>query len=138
MRYTDLLLLQTNTLQSAKEGESLEASAGSVDDALSFPKVHPSSKLRIRERLRRWEAENVTDVPSAPIDQDHGKPGHITNLYTRPMEGDLIREVEDGQQLEDSPQPLFERDDLVEFGSERSFLLRGDLVEIRFVMGSAY
>lgn len=72
------------------------------------------------------------------FDQDDAKHGQVTNLYTRPVEGDLIREIDDGQQLEDPPLPLFEGDDLVGFGSDRSFLLRGDLVELRFVIDFAY
>lgn len=118
-----------------QEGENFETSAGSKNNALPFPKIL-QPKLPIRERLRRWEAKNVSEVPvpGASFDQDHAKHGEVINLYTRPVEGDLIREVDDGQQAEDPPLPLFEGDDLVGFGSERSFLLRGDLVELRFVM----
>ncbi|OBT59470.1 hypothetical protein VE04_00279 [Pseudogymnoascus sp. 24MN13] len=133
--------LQTNSspkatsqsTQLAQEGGNLEASAVSVDNALPFPKVPQPPKLPIRERLRRWEAENISEVPvlNVSFDQDHAKHGEVTNLYTRPVEGDQIREVDDGQQLEDPPLPLFEGGDLVGFGSERSFLLRGDLVELR-------
>lgn len=72
------------------------------------------------------------------FDQDNAKHGQVANLYTRPVEGDLLREIDDGQQLEDPPLPLFEGDDLVGFGSDRSFLLRGDLVELRFVIKFAY
>lgn len=124
----------------AQEGGNLEASAASVDNALPFPKVPQPPKLPIRERLRRWEAENISEVPvlNVSFDQDHAKHGEVTNLYTRPVEGDQIREVDDGQQLEDPPLPLFEGGDLVGFGSERSFLLRGDLVELRSVTDFAY
>ncbi|KFZ18490.1 hypothetical protein V502_04084 [Pseudogymnoascus sp. VKM F-4520 (FW-2644)] len=133
--------LQTNSstkatsqnTQLAQEEGNLEASAGSVDNALPFPKVPQPPEIPIRERLRRWEAENISEVlaPDVSFDQDHAKHGQVNNLYTRPIEGDRIREIDDGQQLEDPPQPLFEGGDLVGFGSERSFLLRGDLVELR-------
>ncbi|OBT67593.1 hypothetical protein VE03_03744 [Pseudogymnoascus sp. 23342-1-I1] len=121
----------SQSTQLAQEGENFEA--GSVDNALPFPQVPQPPKLPIRERLRRWEAEHISEVPvpNVSFDQDNAKHGQVTNLYTRPVEGDLIREVDDGQQLEDPPLPLFEGDDLVGFGSDRSFLLRGDLVELR-------
>lgn len=124
----------------AQEEGNPEASSGSVDNALPFPKVPQPPEIPIRERLRRWEAENISEAlaPSVSFDQDHAKHGQVNNLYTRPIEGDRIREIDDGQQLEDPPLPLFEGGDLVGFGSERSFLLRGDLVELRFVMDSAY
>lgn len=60
--------------------------------------------------------------------------GSVSNSVTRPNEGDELRELDDYNLAEGSPLPLFEADDLVGFGSERSFLLRGDLVELRFVL----
>lgn len=98
---------------------------------MPFPES-PKVPQPIRERLRRWEAENASVVaPEVSFDNDDAEHGQVVNLYTRPVEGDRIRENGDGQQPEDPPLPLFEGDDLVGFGSERSFLLRGDLVELR-------
>ncbi|KFX90272.1 hypothetical protein V490_06528 [Pseudogymnoascus sp. VKM F-3557] len=132
--------LQTNastegtsqSTQSAQEDKNPEASAGGAENTWPFPKTPQPPRVPIRERLRLWEAENASsEAPIVSFDHDHATHGQVSNLYTRPVEGDRIREIDDGQQPEDPPLPLFEGDDLVGFGSQRSFLLRGDLVELR-------
>lgn len=87
--------------------------------------------------MRRWQAENLAEATNVIHEQDYGKNGHVSNSLTRPIEGDEIREIDDGHLPEEPPHALFEADDLASFGSERSFLMRGDLVELRSVLGYA-
>lgn len=76
-------------------------------------------------------------MQSVLISQDYAESGQVANVFTRPFEGDEIRESDEEDQLDELPFPLFEADDLVSFGSQRSHLVRGDLVELRLVMDCA-
>jgi hypothetical protein len=82
----------------------------------------------IRERLLLWQAAHP-ETERIVAEDDFGTPGHIRNALTRPEGGDTFDDAEDI--FEGPSLPLFEKDDLVDFGTERSFLLRGDLVELR-------
>lgn len=114
-----------------------ESSLNSVESASTIPKDSELSKLPIRERLRRWEAEHLAGVQSISLDPDHAGSGQVSNALTRPFEGDEIQESDMGDQLDELPFPLFEADDLVGFGNQRSHLVPGDLVELRLVMDHA-
>ncbi|KAI9736932.1 MAG: hypothetical protein M1818_005983 [Claussenomyces sp. TS43310] len=84
----------------------------------------------IRERLRRWEIENV-DRSLPTIEQvDVSKKGGVSNSYSRITTSETIVEVAEEFDTEGFA-PLFEKGELVDFGDQRSFLVRGDMVELR-------
>lgn len=105
--------------------------------------IHPSdatnstrpSRLTIRESLRVWEAENSDSKAHDVLKNEFTKAiqeGQVSNALTRPMDADAF-DCFDGEDISFGNQPLFEIGDLLDFGDQRSFFLRGDLVELRFV-----
>lgn len=89
-------------------------------------------KENIRQRLRRWETENVdTSLPSvAP--SNLSKIGSISNA-AKYMADDHVAfpETNDNTTYEDIDL-IFEKGELVDFGEQRRYLLPGDMVELRY------
>jgi len=66
----------------------------------------------------------------APEPKDRPKKGDVSNNNTRPQPGDFrVEEDDDADELD----LIFDRGDLVDVGSRRTFLLAGDLVELLYV-----
>ena len=61
--------------------------------------------------------------------------GVTQNTLTRPQHGDLQVASDDADTLDDDvPSLVFDRDDFVDVGNKRAFLLTGDLVELMYVL----
>lgn len=58
----------------------------------------------------------------------------MSNNNTRPQPGDFRVEEDDDPDELDMPDLIFDRGDLVDVGSRRTFLLAGDLVELLYVL----
>lgn len=87
----------------------------------------------IRERLRLWEEANgVQALQSVVIDMP--VKGTIKNpLLADAFDGRILDKHEDlGNDDIDSQSPFFEAGELVDFGDTRPFLLKGDMVDLRY------
>jgi hypothetical protein len=96
------------------------------------PSEIPSTSPSLRDRLRQWELEHAANYVMSPEPKlDRLKKGDVVNDTTRPQVGRF--EVEgDENDFEDPsvPAPIFDRGEMVDVGSKRTFLLPGDLVEL--------
>lgn len=91
--------------------------AGSKDDFVP----------KIRQQLRRWEAENEVPAPRG-LATDYGGPGKARNVLTRPRHLDELRLDEgDGADLE---QPLPDSDSFLDLLPPPSDFKAGDLIEL--------
>ncbi len=93
------------------------------------------TQLPIRDRLRTWERnENPGVTEDIPIEAaPHGQ-AHTTGMKIETGAARFVSPTEELAEAEggaDVPYPAFENGELVDFGSQRSFLLPGDLVELR-------
>jgi hypothetical protein len=126
-------------VQSRYEG-GIEPSPISVENLPQLSDNSASSEvsqLSIRDRLRLWEAENVARGGNAFVVHERGDlapDGTFGNAGMRILDSQHYRTEEETLELAQSSLPLFETEDLVGFGNERSFLLQGDLVELRLVL----
>jgi len=85
----------------------------------------------IRKRLRQWEIENAgLYIPLEMIYENKGVLGGVMNSSTGQSGMDLETSDDERIDLEDNAS-VFEQDDLVDVGAKRTFLLPGDLVELR-------
>lgn len=100
-----------------------------------FPPFESQAKISdIRQRLRKWELENASAFVPILEPVDHSKPGVIRNTLTRPQDGEYRVAPDDADALgEGMPLLIFDRDELVDVGNKRAFLLTGDLVELMYV-----
>lgn len=85
--------------------------------------------LRIRDRLRQWEAENLAAEDPRVILSDAGEAGRTLNLLTR------ARNPSQAMQLEDEPnaafeQPFLDSDGMLDYLPGPTDFLPGDLVEL--------
>lgn len=91
----------------------------------------------IRDRLRLWEAENLARGRNAFVIHERGDlapDGTFGNAGMRILDSQHYRTEDETLEQAQSSLPLFETEDLVGFGNERSFLLQGDLVELRLAL----
>jgi len=77
-----------------------------------------------------WESEN-SKPNYLPTINDYARPGATENYVTRPPDGDKFVSPDEGTISSDLP--IFDRDELLDVGDRRGFLLPGDLVEIAYV-----
>jgi hypothetical protein len=89
--------------------------------------VSKAEKLNMRERLRLWKPSNLSNDLQF---------SEMNNLRDRRIYDQLRpstdSEVLDNQPIDrDSTQAIYGKGELVDFGGSRTFLLRGDLVELR-------
>jgi hypothetical protein len=95
------------------------------------PSALSPSKPNIRERLRLWEEENkISSVPFQDPFTPKFRPGEVVNSSFR-GNAEFILEpdaVDTGDT--DRLGPVFDKNELVDVGSSRTFLLPGDLVEL--------
>lgn len=87
----------------------------SLEEDPNAPKFVP-----IRERLRKWEAENPNEVQAMLV--DFAQVGDLSNSYTRPQNVTMAQI--------DHATPLFEGDELSDLRSDSATLKPGDLVEM--------
>jgi hypothetical protein len=137
---TVFLLLLLLSLDRAKLSSQHTASLEKVESKyLLSDEARPFEtsplQLSFRERLRKWEAENAASyvLPRANA-ADSIRPGDVVNNLTRPQGGEF-QVAPDEVQTEDGSgrAPVFDRDELVDVGNNRTFLLPGDLVELMYV-----
>jgi hypothetical protein len=88
-------------------------------------------ETNIRKQLREWEIENSGSyIPAPTLRKEDGGLGGVTNSSRNQNEMvDIDRDMEKID--EDNYTQVFERDELVDVGVKRTFLLPGDLVELR-------
>lgn len=107
--------------------------AQSTSDFPSEPPVHSN----IRDRLRKWESENVTVLTPVTLNTfeilDKPSKGLLSNSAVRPQSNDFYLELEEEESdVKDDGPAVFEHD-LVDVGLRRSFLVPGDMVELTYV-----
>lgn len=65
---------------------------------------------------------------------DHGKPGGVENMLTRPADSDTMLDTMDNEEAEGPwPEASIDQDGVTEFDSDMPFLRCGDLVELSSV-----
>lgn len=85
----------------------------------------------IRQRLRQWEIENAGSyIPLEMINETKGILGGVLNSSTS-QSGIDLESNNDESRDEDDTASVFEQDELVDVGTKRTFLIPGDLVELR-------
>jgi hypothetical protein len=100
-----------------------------ASEPVPFPTIPIESD--IRKRLRQWEIENRgTYVPLETINETKGIFGGVLNSSTGQAGMDLESNNDERADEEDNAS-VFEQDELVDVGTKRTFLLPGDLVELR-------
>lgn len=99
------------------------------DDQSPFQLHEPRAREpNIRERLRLWDAEHRAQLDSAF--ENEKLP---TEIY--PTKHDQAETFDEGvgeYDFDDTLYPTYERGDIVDLGNQRPFLLRGDMVELRY------
>ncbi len=100
-----------------------------------LPRFEVGSKTLIREHLRLWQEQNQEEETDAPLSiSDHGKPGGVENMLTRPADSDTMLDTMDNEENEGPwPEASMDHDGVTEFDSEMPFLRCGDLVELSSV-----
>ena len=97
------------------------------------PSAVSPSKPNIRERLWLWEEENkILSIPFQDPFTPKFRPGEVVNSSFRGnAEFILEPDATDTGDI-DRLGPVFDKDELVDVGSSRTFLLPGDLVELTY------
>ncbi|KAH8815226.1 hypothetical protein F5884DRAFT_169521 [Xylogone sp. PMI_703] len=85
-------------------------------------------KSDIRERLRKWENENVIE-DSQYLENDPPLPESLVNALTRPQDTEFVVEPE-FDTLTDGPPPGVEFGQLGDSSNSSEYLSQGDLVEL--------
>lgn len=112
--------------------ESDESPHNESDRLPDISKESSSEIADIRRRLRRWEIENPTHPILNSHSQDQPKTTAFRSTLLQPEDNRIFGEDVDENGTSETPQPLFEGAELVDFGKQRTFLRRGDLVELRY------
>lgn len=97
------------------------------------PPEIPSTGSSIRDRLRKWELEHAADYVMAQAPKEGTiRKGDVVNSTTRPQLGFFEVEADEEDDFEDAKMAtaIFDRGEMVDVGSKRTFLLPGDLVEL--------
>ncbi|ORY66380.1 uncharacterized protein BCR38DRAFT_484013 [Pseudomassariella vexata] len=95
-------------------------SAGEDGSGQSASRSQEDQKLPIRDRLRKWEAENPDE--SHNMITDLANAGELSNTFTRPQNVTMAQF--------DVQAPLFDGDELSDLRSDDTMLRPGDLVEM--------
>jgi len=98
----------------------------------SQPPFHPHEPVakepKIRESLRLWDAEHRAQLSS---EFEYEKPP--SELYLGKHDpADTFDEGRGEYDFDDTLYRTYERGDIVDLGNQRPFLLRGDMVELRY------
>jgi hypothetical protein len=112
--------------------ESDESPNNESDRLPDFSKESSSEIVDIRRRLQHWEIENPTHPILDSHSQDLLKTTAFRSTLLQPEDSRTFGEDIDENGTSETPQPLFEGAELVDFGKQRTFLRRGDLVELRY------
>lgn len=112
--------------------ESHESPRNESDRLRDFSREPSSEITDIRSRLRHWEVENPTHPILDSHDQDLLKTAAFQSTLLQPEDNRTFGEDVDENGTPETPQTLFEGAELVDFGKQRTFLRRGDLVELRY------
>jgi hypothetical protein len=98
------------------------------------PFESPPDRPNIRERLRQWQVENPANHFQPPEFFNALQAEDVVNTMTRPNTNDFRVETDDEDARDDSlRQPMFDEHGLIDVGSNRKFLLPGDLVDLMLV-----
>lgn len=99
------------------------------DDQPRFQPHEPGAKEpKIRERLRLWDAEHRAQLSS---DFEYEKPP--SKIYLGKHDpADTFDEGLGEYDFDDALHLTYEKGDIVDLGNQRPFLLRGDMVELRY------
>jgi len=112
--------------------------SAAVENTSSVPAAHQNPppldtrpvRLRIIDRLREWETENAPTYAPPPELNDSPIPGEVCNPPGTEVVGSLRIDpnIDDAN---DTPHGMvFDKDELLDLGTSRAFLRRGDLVEL--------
>jgi hypothetical protein len=112
--------------------ESGESPRNESDRLPDFSRESSSEIASIRRRLRHWEVENPTHPILDSHSQDLLKTTAFRSTLLQVEDDRTFGEDEDENGTSETPQPLFGGAELVDFGKQRTFLRRGDLVELRY------
>jgi hypothetical protein len=95
-----------------------------------------STGSSFRDRLRKWEIEHAAEYVMAPVPKESNiRQGEVLNNVTRPQPGDFRLEGDEDEYEDGNVHaPIFDRGEMVDVGSKRTFLLPGDLVELLYVV----
>jgi hypothetical protein len=105
-------------------------------EVIHEPPQQPSIESGFRQRLRQWEKEHAEAYVMTPAPKESNlRRGDVLNNTTRPQPGLFqIEGEEDDFEDFNMAKPIFDRGELVDVGSKRTFLLPGDLVELLYVI----
>lgn len=99
------------------------------DDQPPFQPHEPRAKEpKIRESLRLRDAEHRAQLSS---EFEYEKPPSELHLGKHDP-ADTFDEGLGEYDFDDTLHPMYERGDIVDLGNQRPFLLRGDMVELRY------
>ncbi|TVY73389.1 Mitochondrial protein cyt-4 [Lachnellula suecica] len=132
-KYNSRHLRRLSGAEHARSATSF-ASANASGAADSFPFPTLPIDTDIRRQLRQWEKENAGSfVPVQMPSENLDRMGGIVN---NGQHQDQFVDIDSDPSRDDGDyMPLFERDELVDVGAKRTFLLPGDLVELSFLGG---
>ena len=88
----------------------------------------------IRRRLRQWQIENPIKKFQPSEFYNTFQAENVVNTITRPNTNDFRVETDEEDARDDSlGLPMFDEHGLIDVGSNRKFLLPGDLVDLTLV-----
>lgn len=96
-------------------------------------KLSDEVKPGIRERLRMWEMENSKGAPENILTEIPTDGTLMNSTVSALFDGVVYNPFEDLSNAEhdDNPSSAFTQDELVDLGSTRPFLRKGDMVELK-------
>jgi hypothetical protein len=101
-------------------------------EASSLPPLQrPPPSPSIRQRLQEWNLDYASSRVLNSESLEISEPGEVLNNLTRTNDGGFQLELD--MDDADDAAPLMVYDELVDVGNKRGFLLRGDLVELRYL-----
>jgi hypothetical protein len=104
-----------------------------VQSASDFP-PEPPIQSALRDRLRKWESENVPAMtPHIMETIDKPMPKAVQNSTVRPQSSDFYLELEADEYVDRDDEDINFEHDLVDVGLRRHFLVPGDMVELTYV-----
>jgi hypothetical protein len=121
------MLIQGN--QSSAVLENHHTHFNRVDLPPSQPQEQSAKDINIRERLRRWEVEHPVQTISDSASYRNLASGISIGAWD---DGETFDGGVAENESETSFQALFEKGEVVDLGDQRPFLLRGDMVELRY------
>ena len=112
--------------------ESYESPGRQNDRPGDYPQQSSPENSDIRRRLRHWEIENSGRPILDSHNQEFSRTVSFRSTLLQPEDNRTFGEDLDDDVSNDPAQTIFEGGELVDFGKQRTFLRRGDLVELRY------